>query len=119
MKKGGRDPLSISQSVASWQYFFWEDEVLMWLVGRCHPSTETFVQKDVLGVERLELRVFCCSDLLGYKVVSPKVESKTNNTDGSCPQTHNRNKQHKEMQPPLIAKRNTKDLRPETVCSNH
>jgi len=63
-KKGGLDPPIISESVAPRQYFFWEDKVFMWLVSRCHPSTESFIQENVLGVEGFELRIFCCSDLL-------------------------------------------------------
>ena len=85
----------------------------------CSKNCCTPCASSPLGVEGFKLWVFCCSDFLGNKVISTKIESKTNNTDGTCPKTHNRNKQHKEMQPPLITKRNAKDLRPETVCRNH
>ena len=58
----GLDGLSESESVAAGQNLFREDEVFVWLGSRCHPGTQTFIQKDVLGVEGLEFGIFCCSD---------------------------------------------------------
>ena len=76
---------------------------------------ESFIQKDVLCVERLEFWVFCCSsDFLGDEIISPKIETRPiipmEEVQRPITGTNNIKKW-----PPLITKRNTEDLRPETV----
>ena len=56
------------------QNLFREDEVFVRLVRRCHPGTQTFIEKDVPGVEGLEFGIFCSADLLRHEVVGAQVE---------------------------------------------
>ncbi len=91
----------------------------MRLVSRCHPGTQTFIQKDVFGVEGLEFGIFCCADLLGDEVIGAQVEGKADDADGTGPQAHHRHKQHEEVQPALVGERNSEDLAPEAVGGNH
>jgi hypothetical protein len=53
-----------SKSVTTGQNLFREDEVFVWLVSRCHPGTQTFIQKNVLGVEGLKFGVLSSADFL-------------------------------------------------------
>ncbi len=91
----------------------------MRLVLRRQPGPDTLVQQDVLRVERLELRVLRCPNLLRNKVVCPQVQTQTNDTHRAHPQARHRHKQHEEVQPALVRKRNPEDLRPETVRRHH
>merc|ERR1711881_780427 len=107
------------ESVTTGQNLFREDEVFVRLVSRCHPGTQTFIEKDVLGVEGLEFGIFCCADLLGDEVIGAQVEGKADDADGTGPQAHHRHKQHEEVQPALVGERNSEDLAPEAVGGNH
>ena len=70
----------------------------------------TFVQENVLRIERLKLRIFRSANLLTDKIVCTEIKCETNNANTRGPETHNRNKQHEKMQPTLITKRNTENL---------
>ena len=91
----------------------------MWLVGRCHPGTKTFIQKDVLGVEGLEFGIFCSADFLGHEVIGAQVEGQADDADGAGPQAHHRHEQHEEVQPALVGEGDTEDLTPEAVGGDH
>merc|ERR1712205_175403 len=52
------------KGVSTWQNLFREDEVFVRLVSRCHPGTQTFIQKNVLGVEGLEFGILSSADFL-------------------------------------------------------
>ena len=52
------------ESVTAGQNLFREDEVFVRLVSRCHPGTQTFIQKNVLGVEGLKFGVLSSADFL-------------------------------------------------------
>nr|YP_001152195.1 ORF43l [Pinus koraiensis]ABP35438.1 ORF43l [Pinus koraiensis] len=41
----------------------------MRLILSRHPSTNTFVQENIFCVESLRFRIFCCTDLLGNKII--------------------------------------------------
>merc|ERR1712216_807493 len=107
------------ESVTTGQNLFREDEVFVRLVSRCHPGTQTFIQKDVLGVEGLEFGIFCSADLLGHEVIGTQVEGQADDADGAGPQTHHRHEQHEEVQPALVGEGDTEDLTPEAVGGDH
>ena len=91
----------------------------MRLVSRCHPGTQTFIEKDVLGVEGLEFGIFCSADLLRHEVVGTQVEGQADDADGAGPQAHHRHKQHEEVQPALVGESDSEDLAPEAVGGDH
>ncbi len=91
----------------------------MRLVSRCHPGTQTFIQKDVLGVEGLEFGIFCSADLLGHEVIGAQVEGEADDADGAGPQAHHRHEQHEEVQPALVGESDSEDLAPEAVGGDH
>ncbi len=91
----------------------------MGLVLRRHPSANTFVQQNVLRVERFKLRVFRRSQLLRDKVIRPQVQRNANDANRRHPQSRYGHKQHEEVQPPLVAERYSEDLRPEAVRCHH
>src|SRR5210317_1317866 len=91
----------------------------MWLVYWSHPGTESFIEEDIFRIESFKLWILCCSNFLRHKVISTKIECETNDTNRTCPKSHDRNEKHKEVKPTLIAESNTKNLRPETVSSDH
>merc|ERR1712216_68603 len=62
------------KGVSTGQNLFREDEVFVRLVSRCHPGTQTFIQKDVLGVEGLKFGIFCSADFLCHEVIGTQVE---------------------------------------------
>merc|ERR1712216_283917 len=107
------------ESVTTGQNLFREDEVFVRLVSRGHPGTQTFIQKDVLGVEGLEFGIFCSADFLGHEVIGTQVEGQTNDADGAGPQAHHRHEQHEEVQPALVGEGDTEDLTPEAVGGDH
>merc|ERR1712205_91358 len=107
------------ESVTTGQNLFREDEVFVRLVSRCHPGTQTFIQKDVLGVEGLEFGIFCSADFLGHEVIGTQVEDQADDADGAGPQAHHRHEQHEEVQPALVGEGDTEDLAPEAVGSDH
>merc|ERR1712100_338633 len=101
------------------QNLFREDEVFVRLVSRCHPGTQTFIQKNVLGVEGLEFRILSSADLLRHEVVGTQVEGQADDADGAGPQAHHWNKQHEEVQPALVGEGDPEDLAPEAVGGDH
>merc|ERR1712159_47565 len=107
------------KGVSTGQNLFREDEVFVRLVSRCHPGTQTFIQKDVLGVEGLEFGIFCSADLLGHEVIGAQVEGQANDADGAGPQTHHGHEQHEEVQPALVGEGDPEDLTPEAVGGDH
>merc|ERR1712205_129484 len=107
------------ESVTTGQNLFREDEVFVWLVSRCHPGTQSFVQKDVFGVEGPEFGIFRCANLLGDEVIGAQVEGQADDADGTGPQAHHRHKQHEEVQPALVGEGDTEDLAPEAVGGDH
>ena len=46
---------------------------------------QTFIQKDVLGVEGLEFGIFCSADFLGHEVIGAQVEGQADDADGASP----------------------------------
>merc|ERR1711871_1206535 len=107
------------ESVTTGQNLFREDEVFVWLVSRCHPGTQTFIQKNVLGVEGLEFRILSSADLLGHEVIGAQVQSQADDADGAGPQAHHRHEQHEEVQPALVGEGDPEDLAPEAVGGDH
>merc|ERR1712216_66232 len=107
------------ESVTTGQNLFREDEVFVRLVSRCHPGTQTFIQKDVLGVESLEFGIFCSADFLGHEVIGTQVEGQADDADGAGPKTHHGHEQHEEVQPALVGEGDTEDLTPEAVGGDH
>ena len=91
----------------------------MWLISRCHPGTQTFIQKDILGIEGLEFRVLCSANLLRDEVISTQVERQANDADCTGPHAHHGHKQHEEVQPALVGESDPEDLTPETVGGDH
>ncbi len=91
----------------------------MRLVSRCHPGTQTFIQKDVLGVEGLEFGIFCSADFLRHEVIGAQVEGQADDADGAGPQPHHRHEQHEEVQPALVGEGDPEDLAPEAVGGDH
>merc|ERR1712216_228314 len=107
------------KGVSTGQNLFREDEVFVRLVSRCHPGTQTFIQKDVLGVEGLEFGIFCSADFLGHEVIGAQVEGQADDADGAGPQAHHRHEQHEEVQPALVGEGDTEDLALEAVGGDH
>merc|ERR1712216_454619 len=107
------------ESVTAGKNLFREDEVFVRLVSRCHPGTQSFIEKDVLGVEGLEFGIFCSADFLRHEAVGAQVECKADDADGCGPQTHRRHEQHEEVQPALVGESNSEDLTPEAVGGDH
>merc|ERR1712100_757426 len=101
------------------QNLFREDEVFVRLVSRCHPGTQTFIQKNVLGVEGLEFRILSSADLLRHEVIGAQVEGQADDANGAGPQTHHRHEQHEEVQPALVGEGDAEDLTPEAVGGDH
>jgi len=91
----------------------------MGLVLRSHPRADALIQQNVLRVERLKLRVFCCPQLLRHEVIRPQVQRQADDANRCHPQARDGDKQHKEVQPALVGERNPEDLRPEAVCRHH
>ena len=108
-----------SKGVTTGQNLFREDEVFVRLVGRCHPGTQTFIEKNVLRVEGFELGVLSGADFLRHEVVGAQVEGQADDADAAGPQTHHRHKQHEEVQPALVGEGDPEDLAPEAVGGDH
>ena len=91
----------------------------MGLVLGSHPSSQTLVQQNVLGVERLKLWVLSRSNLLADEVVGPQVQRNPDDPNRRHPQPRHGHEQHEEVQPALVRERDSENLGPEPIGRHH